>query len=248
MAEPASMRDRLGRPAGVLRLSLTARCNLACPYCCPDSQEPPELLSLAERLQLVAAAVDLGFGTLRLTGGEPLLNRDLEALIARLQALRDPRGRPSGPLQDIALTTNGALLGAERARALKAAGLDRITISLDGSDGESVARMAGLLAGPSAGEALLAKVLAAVEHAGWASETIAHRGRFSHHNLIWFAAGYQAWRGSVRIGCSWRPVGRQVRVAQLQWVQRHRAEALGLIQPAQQAAASLAGERFSGLA
>jgi len=165
MAEPASMRDRLGRPAGVLRLSLTARCNLACPYCCPDSQEPPELLSLAERLQLVAAAVDLGFGTLRLTGGEPLLNRDLEALIARLQALRDPRGRPSGPLQDIALTTNGALLGAERARALKAAGLDRITISLDGSDGESVARMAGLLAGPSAGEALLAKVLAAVEHA-----------------------------------------------------------------------------------
>ncbi|APD49371.1 radical SAM protein [Synechococcus sp. CS-602] len=165
MAEPASLRDRLGRPPGVLRLSLTARCNLACPYCCPDSQEPPELLSLTERLQLVAAAVDLGFGTLRLTGGEPLLNRDLEALIGGLQALRDPSSRPRGPLQDIALTTNGALLGAERARALKAAGLDRITISLDGTDGESVARMAGLLAGPSAGEALLAKVLAAVEHA-----------------------------------------------------------------------------------
>ena len=101
-------------------------------------------------------------GTLRLTGGEPLLHRRLEELIAALQPLRqrsvdDPRGR----LQEIALTSNGVLLTAARARALREAGLDRITLSLDGSDGTSVARMAGLSGGAAAGEAVLAKVLAA---------------------------------------------------------------------------------------
>jgi len=158
--------DRHGRPLGVLRLSLTARCNLACPYCCPDAEDPPELLTLAERCLLVETAVALGVGTLRLTGGEPLLHRGLEGLIAALQPLRqravdDPRGR----LREIALTSNGVLLTAARARALRQAGLDRLTLSLDGSDGASVARMAGLSGGAVAGEAVLAKVLAAVEHA-----------------------------------------------------------------------------------
>ena len=69
--------DALGRPLGVLRLSLTARCNLACPYCLPDGQEPPGLLSLQQRLQLIEAAVSLGAGSLRLTGGEPLLHPEL---------------------------------------------------------------------------------------------------------------------------------------------------------------------------
>jgi len=157
--------DLHGRPLGVLRLSLTARCNLACPYCCPDLEDPPDLLTLAERLALVEATVGLGVHTLRLTGGEPLLHRRLEELIAALQPLRrrDP-GDPRGALREIALTSNGVLLGAERARQLKAAGLDRITLSLDGTDGASVARMAGL-GGAAAGDAVLEKVLAAIRHA-----------------------------------------------------------------------------------
>ena len=157
--------DLHGRPLGVLRLSLTARCNLACPYCCPDLEDPPDLLTLAERVALVEATVGLGVHTLRLTGGEPLLHRRLEELIAALQPLRrrDP-GDPRGALREIALTSNGVLLSAERARQLKTAGLDRITISLDGTDGASVARMA-CLGGAAAGEAVLAKVLAAIRHA-----------------------------------------------------------------------------------
>ena len=165
MPEPASLLDRLGRPAGVLRLSLTARCNLACPYCCPDAADPPQLLTLAERRQVVTLAVLLGFRRLRLTGGEPLLHRGLEALIDSLTPLRQAPGAHRPGLEEIALTTNGVLLTAERALALKAAGLDRITVSLDGTDGSSVARMGGLEGGPAAGDAVLAKVLAALEHA-----------------------------------------------------------------------------------
>lgn len=150
--------DRLGRPLGVLRLSLTARCNLACPYCLPDGVEPPGLLTLAQRLRVIEAAVALGARSLRLTGGEPLLHPQLEELIRALQPLR-ARG-----LAEIALTSNGVLLSAERARTLRAAGLDRITLSLDGTTGAAVARMAGLGDG-AAGERTLAAVLAAIEHA-----------------------------------------------------------------------------------
>ncbi|MFZ0409841.1 MAG: radical SAM protein [Cyanobium sp.] len=176
-APPPAQVDRHGRPLGVLRLSLTARCNLACPYCCPDSADPPGLLTLAERQQLVEAAVQLGVHTLRLTGGEPLLHPDLEALISALTPLRQrPQGDRRGRLRQIALTSNGTLLSAERARALRRAGLARITLSLDGADGSSVARMAGLALPAGAaqhapgsanarGEALLAKVLAAIDHA-----------------------------------------------------------------------------------
>lgn len=150
--------DQLGRPLGVLRLSLTARCNLACPYCLPDGQEPPGLLTLAQRLAVITAAVNLGATSLRLTGGEPLLHPQLETLIKAVQPLRT-RG-----LHEIALTSNGVLLSAERARTLRAAGLDRITLSLDGTTGTAVARMAGL-ADEAAGARSLAKVLAAIEHA-----------------------------------------------------------------------------------
>ncbi|SBO44163.1 GTP 3',8-cyclase MoaA [Cyanobium sp. NIES-981] len=157
--------DQLGRPPGVLRLSLTARCNLACPYCCPDDADPPGLLSLPERRALIAAAAGLGFGSLRLTGGEPLLHRGLEDLIHAVQPLRrgcGNEGAHHGALQTIALTTNGILLTAARARALRQAGLDRMTISLDGADGPSVGRMTGRV---SQGEALLERVLEAVAHA-----------------------------------------------------------------------------------
>jgi len=165
---PSAPQDRHGRPLGVLRLSLTARCNLACPYCLPDGTEPPGLLSQAQRLAVVEAAVALGARRLRLTGGEPLLHPGLEALIAAAAPLRAPSALTESPapgLREISLTSNGALLTAERARALRAAGLDRLTLSLDGASGESVAAMAGLAGGAAAGEALLAKVLAAIDHA-----------------------------------------------------------------------------------
>jgi GTP 3',8-cyclase len=155
--------DLLGRPLGVLRLSLTALCNLACPYCLPDGKEPPGLLTLEQRLGVIGAAVALGAHSLRLTGGEPLLHRGLEELIAAVQPLRATHLERPG-LGEIALTSNGLLLTAERAQQLRAAGLDRITLSLDGTTAGSVARMAGL-AGAAAGERALAAVLAAIEHA-----------------------------------------------------------------------------------
>ena len=157
MAPPPPL-DSLGRPLGVLRLSLTARCNLACPYCLPDGQEPPGLLTLEQRLAVIEAAVALGARSLRLTGGEPLLHGGLEALIEAVQPLRQQG------LQEIALTSNGTLLTAARAQALRQAGLDRITLSLDGADGDSVARMAGL-ADANAGARALDAVLAAIDHA-----------------------------------------------------------------------------------
>ena len=165
MATPAATQtsgdqplDRHGRPLGVLRLSLTARCNLACPYCLPDGQEPPGLLTLEQRRRVVKAAVALGAHSLRLTGGEPLLHPQLESLIAAVQPLR------AHGLRDIALTSNGTLLSANRARTLRESGLDRITLSLDGADGASVARMAGLR-DAHAGERTLAAVRAAIGHA-----------------------------------------------------------------------------------
>ncbi|EAQ76553.1 molybdenum cofactor biosynthesis protein A [Synechococcus sp. WH 5701] len=177
-----------------MRLSLTARCNLACPYCCPDSHDPPELLTLTERVQLVSAAADLGFGRLRLTGGEPLLHRGLEELVSALQPLRGPQASSGSPgLSEIALTTNGVLLSAQRAQGLRAAGLDRITVSLDGTDGASVALMAGLAGGVAAGEAVLDKVLAALDHASAAGfdpaggalklNAVIARGRNEHQLL-----------------------------------------------------------------
>ncbi|MFM8936490.1 MAG: GTP 3',8-cyclase MoaA [Vulcanococcus sp.] len=182
--------DHQGRPLGVLRLSLTARCNLACPYCLPDGREPPGLLNLEQRLAVVEAAVALGASSLRLTGGEPLLHPQLEALIAAVQPLRDQG------LAEIALTSNGTLLTAARARALRQAGLDRITLSLDGADGTSVARMAGL-ADAAAGTRALGAVLAAIEHARSAGfdpatgalklNSVLQRGR-NHDQLLPLAA------------------------------------------------------------
>jgi GTP 3',8-cyclase len=169
VAAMANATDQLNRPLGVLRLSLTARCNLACPYCLPDGMEPPGLLSLEQRLRLIGAAVRLGAHSLRLTGGEPLLHGGLEELITAVQPLRSRDPEAPG-LREIALTSNGVLLSAERARSLRAAGLDRITLSLDGTTGAAVARMTGVGGSDPRererrGAALLAKVLAAIEHA-----------------------------------------------------------------------------------
>lgn len=122
----AAVRDRLGRPLGALRLSVTDRCNLRCQYCMPAEHYTwlprAELLTFEELERVARAFVAAGVHKLRLTGGEPLLRQELPALVARLAAIPG--------VTDLALTTNGTLL-AEQAAALRAAGLHRITISCD---------------------------------------------------------------------------------------------------------------------
>ena len=126
--------DTLARPLRDLRISVTDRCNFRCVYCMPkevfgrDYRFLPrrELLTFEEIERAARVFVDLGVHKLRLTGGEPLLRRDLELLIERLASL--------GEL-DVTLTTNGALL-AQKAQALARAGLTRITVSLDSLDDE----------------------------------------------------------------------------------------------------------------
>jgi cyclic pyranopterin phosphate synthase len=128
------VRDTLSRPLRDLRISVTDRCNFRCPYCMPKEVFGPhftflhreDLLSFEELARLVRIFVRHGAEKVRLTGGEPLLRRDLERLVAQLAAIEG--------LNDIALTTNGSLLTREKARALKDAGLKRITISLDSLD------------------------------------------------------------------------------------------------------------------
>src|SRR6266705_2769176 len=125
--------DTLARPLRDLRISVTDRCQYPCTYCMPreifgrDFAFLPreDLLTFEELARLARVFAGLGVRKLRLTGGEPLLRRDLERLVAMLAGI--------GGIQDIALTTNGALL-AGKARALAAAGLRRVTVSLDSLD------------------------------------------------------------------------------------------------------------------
>jgi cyclic pyranopterin phosphate synthase len=118
--------DTLGRPLGSLRLSVTDRCNLRCHYCMPENEylwlPREDVLSFEEIAQIADLFAEVGVDRLRLTGGEPLLRRDLPQLVATL-ALRPW-------LRDLALTTNGVLLEGA-ASDLKQAGLHRITVSLD---------------------------------------------------------------------------------------------------------------------
>jgi cyclic pyranopterin phosphate synthase len=118
--------DVLGRPLKNLRLSVTDRCNLRCSYCMPEADyvwlPREDILHFEEIDRLVDSFLDLGVDKVRLTGGEPLLRRELPRLVARLAA--KPR------IRDLAMTTNGVLL-ADHAAALKAAGLHRLTVSLD---------------------------------------------------------------------------------------------------------------------
>ena len=94
MSTSVPLADRLNRPIGVLRLSLTARCNLACPYCCPDLEEPPGLLTLEQQMRVIRVAARLGAQTLRLTGGEPLLSRRLLPLLEAVAQARRDRSDP----------------------------------------------------------------------------------------------------------------------------------------------------------
>ena len=120
------MNDTLGRPLRNLRLSVTDRCNLRCEYCMPEDDyvwlPREDVLHFEETSALVDVFLSLGVDKIRLTGGEPLLRRDVAALVRMIAA------KPG--LKDLALTTNGVLL-ADQIDALKAAGLGRITVSLD---------------------------------------------------------------------------------------------------------------------
>ncbi|HWK60889.1 MAG TPA: GTP 3',8-cyclase MoaA [Eoetvoesiella sp.] len=136
--------DARRRPLRDLRISVTDKCNFRCTYCMPrevfgaDYQFMPHsyLLTFEEITRVARTAAQLGVAKFRLTGGEPLLRKDLERLVGMLAELRTPVGRPV----ELTLTTNGTLL-ARKAGALKAAGLGRVTVSLDALDDTLFERM-----------------------------------------------------------------------------------------------------------
>jgi GTP 3',8-cyclase len=149
--------DRLNRPLRDLRISVMDRCNFRCPYCMPRERfhehygflKTAERLSFEEILRLARLFVPMGVRKLRITGGEPLLRVNLPDLIADLNAIPG--------VDDIALTTNGVLL-AKHASELKAAGLARVTVSLDSLNQDMFARMNG-------GFGRVSEVLEGIEHA-----------------------------------------------------------------------------------
>lgn len=144
LAVQGVLRDALQRPLRDLRISVTDRCNFRCGYCMPktvfDAQyrylPQADLLRFEEITRLARLFLQHGVQKIRLTGGEPLLRKGLEHLIEQLAQLRTVQGRAP----DLTLTTNGALL-ARKARALRAAGLQRITVSLDSLDDATFRRM-----------------------------------------------------------------------------------------------------------
>jgi cyclic pyranopterin phosphate synthase len=132
------LQDALRRPVKDLRISVTDRCNFRCSYCMPFDHyewiERREILSFEEIVRLARLFVLLGVEKIKLTGGEPLLRRDLHEMVARIARL-------SG-LKDLCLTTNGSLL-AERAPALAAAGLKRVNVSIDSLNPETYRVLTG---------------------------------------------------------------------------------------------------------
>ena len=135
------LRDSYNRPIRDLRVSLTDRCNFRCFYCLPHGEPPiapkEQMLSYEEIEHVCDIFVSLGIEKLRLTGGEPMLRRDIETIIRKLSRLK------SSGLKDLALTTNGYYL-PDRAQSLKDAGLDRVTISLDSLKRDVFKRMTGV--------------------------------------------------------------------------------------------------------
>jgi cyclic pyranopterin phosphate synthase len=173
--------DALRRPIHDLRISVMDRCNFRCPYCMPRETfhesyrflKSNERLDFAELLRLARVFVRAGVKKLRITGGEPLLRPNLPDLIGDLTSLPG--------IEDIALTTNGMLL-AKYATELKAAGLGRITVSLDSLDPDVFAKMSGGFGG-------VAEVLDGIEHARRAGlspikiNTVVQRG-VNDHTLL----------------------------------------------------------------
>ena len=137
-----AVRDRLNRPVRDLRISVIDRCNYRCPYCMPADVygeghkflPRSAWLTPGEIKRVAGLFLQLGVTKFRLSGGEPLLRRDIAEIVAALAELRG--------VEDLALTTNGTLL-AQRAKALKAAGLQRVTVSLDSIDDATFRTMNG---------------------------------------------------------------------------------------------------------
>lgn len=137
------MQDQLNRPLRDLRLSLTDRCNFRCRYCMPVEVFGPgyqflpreEILTFGELVAITRAGVELGVKKIRLTGGEPLLRRGVEDLVAMIASVPG--------IEDLAMTTNGILLN-HHAAGLAAAGLNRVTVSLDALDEEVFSKMNGV--------------------------------------------------------------------------------------------------------
>src|SRR5437867_3631550 len=132
---PERLIDRYGRVVKNIRLSITDRCNFRCVYCMPEEMEffpRAEILSYEELVRLAALCTRMGIEKIRLTGGEPLVRRDVPTLVRILKALPG--------LRDLSLTTNGVRL-AELAGDLYAAGLRRLNVSLDSLDREKFARI-----------------------------------------------------------------------------------------------------------
>jgi cyclic pyranopterin phosphate synthase len=183
---PASfITDTLQRPLRDLRISVTDRCNLRCTYCMPrevfgkDFVFLPraELLSFEEIERLAGLFVRLGVQKIRLSGGEPLLRHSVEHLIERLARLRDKEDKPV----EITLTTNGLLL-SRKARALKDAGLSRLTVSLDGLSEETFKRMSD----SKASVAIVLEGIAAAQTAEFSPikvNTVVKRG-MNEHEII----------------------------------------------------------------
>jgi GTP 3',8-cyclase len=167
--------DQLGRQLHDLRISVTDRCNFRCSYCMPKevfNKDYPylphsSLLTFEEITRLARVFMSHGVRKIRLTGGEPLLRKNLEVLIEQLAALRTEEGEKL----DLTLTTNGSLL-AKKAIALKTAGLQRITVSLDGLD-DAVFRSMNDVDFP------VADVLAGIEAARQAGLGLDKQGHFS---------------------------------------------------------------------
>jgi len=136
-----SLKDSYNRPIRDLRVSLTDRCNFRCFYCLPHGEPPiapkEQMLSYEEIEYVCDIFVELGIEKIRLTGGEPMMRQDIETIISKLANLK------SKGLHDLALTTNGYFL-PDRAKSLKDAGLDRITISLDSLKRDVFKRMTGV--------------------------------------------------------------------------------------------------------
>lgn len=138
------MLDSLQRPIHDLRISVTDRCNFRCVYCMPKHIFGPgyrflrrdQLLSYEEIERIARIFVGHGVRKLRLTGGEPLVRRDIEGLISKLSAIEG--------VQDLSLTTNGSMLTPEKAEKLYKSGLRRVSVSLDSLDGETFKSMNGV--------------------------------------------------------------------------------------------------------
>lgn len=168
--------DTLDRPLRDLRISVTDRCNFRCTYCMPrelfGADHPflprSDLLSFEEITRLARLSANLGVTKIRLTGGEPLLRKELEKLIAQLAAIPG--------IRDIALTTNGSALTAARARTLARAGLNRLTVSLDALHDDTFRAI-------NDADFPVARVLEAIDHAEAAGlgpikiNTVVQRGR-----------------------------------------------------------------------